>query len=366
MTTPRPRRPGSRTLRALCLLLALPLAAALPLGCGSEDPQRIVIDLAPWGMDFGTETDPPAEPEYYMYLVERAFYLSVLRLQRINGIYTLIASIAPPAAGGFSPYTVTVAEGAAGSVLFVTDITQDDQRLLAVDQSYAGDAGLDTLLLAATGGPPSQGFSDLGGVTAMALDEDTYRVFLADGNRVWIIDYAVGARTFSFGSPAYAAITGGCELAFRSPVGVAVDAAADPATRRPALYVVDKGRAALLRFSGIGGTNPEPVCDSALTEWDAGGDYLEEPRGVAVLSGGAASAEARVVVADKRKNPSGSGNDRVSVFSYAPLARAFEPQPVPAEFRFVPGAAPFGLAFDEQNRLWATYPEAKAIAGPPK
>jgi len=352
------RRSSACALLAVCGVLAISALPAL-MGCGTEDPQTIVIDLQPWGMDFHTD-----EGEHFMLLVERAFYLSVLRFQRVDGLYTLMASIAPPASGGFSPYTVDVGTGAASDVMFVTDITEGSPRLLAVRPSYSGDVSLDTLLLAETGGPLPEAFADLQGVASLHVGGDTYRVFLADDNQVRILDYRVADKTFSYGNPAYPSITGGCGIAFRSPVGLAVDGAADPLTNLPALYVVDKGRNTLFRFSGIGGAAPQAACDGFLTEWDSGSEYFQDPRGVAVLSGGDVPAEARVVVADSRKTP--SGNDRVTAFSWAPLAGSFQEESLPNRFEFFPNAPPFALGFDENDDLWATYPEAKAIAGPPR
>lgn len=346
---------------AACVLL---LVALLPVfaGCGSDDVETIVIELQPWGIDFASAPDAQMATQQYMYLSERAFYLSVLRFQLISGVYQLVGSIAPSLAGGFSPLNVSVAPDGDAKVMFVTDITEGAQRLLAVEADFTGDESLDSLLLAETGGPDPVTFVDLRGVASLRLDDGAYRVFLADDNHVWVIDYSVRARAFSYGSPMHPLISQGCGETFRTLGGVAVDGAVDPLSKLPALYVTDKGKNALFRFSGIGGGDPLPVCNAVLTEWDSGGDYFEAPRGVGVLSGGSVPADALIAVADARKTD--SGNDRVSVFSWNALASSFEPEPLPGEFVFYPGAPPYDLSFDPSDRLWATYPEAGAIAGP--
>ncbi len=356
------RRPAGTRL-ALCAAITLAILPAL-LGCGGDDPQTIFIDLEPWGLDFSTETDPPSEPTHFMYLVERVF-MTVLRFERVvDGTYTLKDSISSPTAGEFSPYTVSVGKGASGHVLFLTDTTKDAQRLLAVNPYFPRGMGwLDTILLAKTAGPGAEEkFTDIHGVAALRVDDDTYRVFLSDGSKVWVMDYGVNSRVFSYGSPAYLPITGGCGLTFRAPVGLAVDPTDAPVAGLPALYVVDQRLNALFRFSGIGGPLP-PDCDGFLEVWDEGSDYFAEPRGVAVRPGATDPSEALVVAADKRQTP--SENNRVSTFSWQPLTGSFQPEPLPQNFQFFPNSAPFGLAFDERGDLWATYPEAKTLAIPP-
>jgi len=356
-------RPGpSWVLPAAGGLLLVALLTSFS-GCGSDDPQTIVIELQPWGIDFNSAPDAQLQTQYYMYMTELAFYESVLRFQRINGVYQLIGSVATPTAGGFHPLALDVGTGASEDVLFVADTYQGAQRLLALNPAFVGDQGLDGLLLAETGGPSPETFLDLRGLASLRLDDDTYRVFLSDDNRVWIIDYGVTAKAFTFGSPGSPPIIEeGCGETLRTPSGVAVDGAVDPLTRLPALLVADKGKNALFRFSGIGGATPLPVCNCFFTEWDGGSDYFDAPRGVTVLSGGSVPADALVVVADARKTD--SGNDRVGAFSWNNAASTFEPEPLPEGFVFYPGAAPFDLAFDAFDQLWATYPEAGAIAGP--
>jgi len=342
----------------LLLLALLPVFA----GCGSDEVETIVIELQPWGIDFYSAPDAQMETQSYMFLTERAFYLSVLRFQRISGVYQLIGSIAPPVSGGFSPLSVAVAADGSAPVMFLTDITEGAQRLLAVEADFTGDESLDNLLLAETSGPDPETFVDLRGVASLRLDDDAYRVFLADDNHVWVIDYSLSAKAFSYGTPMHPLIDDGCGETFRTLGGVAVDGAVDPLTKLPALYVTDKGKNALFRFSGIGGADPLPVCNAVLTEWDSGSDYFETPRGVEVLSGGSVPADALIAVADARKTD--SGNDRVSLFSWNALSSSFQPEPLPGDFVFYPNAPPYDLSFDPLDQLWATYPEAGAIAGP--
>ncbi len=334
------------------------------VGCGSDAPQTIVVTLEPWGLDFNTETDPqdPGRTFSYMYITERAFYLSVMRFELKDGVFILDATIAAPAAGGFSPYTIDIASGASSDVMFLTDITDGSPRLLAVNPSYSGDVVLESILLAETGGSPAEDFINLRGVASLHLGGDTYRVFLADDNKVWIIDYDVAAKTFSYGSPAYATITSGCGETLRGPTGLAVDTYSDPLTKRPALYIADSGQDALYRFSGIGGTVPAPFCDGVLQDWDQGSDYFEDPRGVAVLDGQAQLQDALIAVADTRKSQ--DNNDRVTMFTWDAASGTFLPASLPTNFAFFPNADPFDLAFDGSDNLWATYPAVSAIAGP--
>jgi len=347
------------------LLAALVLSALLTAGgCGDEDTQTIVITLEPWGLDFNTVTDPatPGVTTSYMYLSERAFYLSIMRFELRDGVYNLIATIAAPAAGGFSPYAIDLATGASSDVLFVADVTEGNQRLLALNPEYTGDPALESILLAETGGASTEDFVSLRGVASLPLGAGTYRVFLSDDNKVWIIDYDTAQKTFSYGTPAYVRLTGGCGDTFRTPAGLAVDAYSDPLTRRPALYVTDQGQDALYRFSGLTGAAPAPACDAALQDWDGGSDYFEDPRGVAVREGQALLPDALIAVADTRSTQ--AGNDRVSAFTWNAAGSTFQPASLPANFGFFPNADPFDLAFDPAGNLWCTYPGASAIAGP--
>jgi len=347
-------------LLAACGFLLISLLPVF-LGC-SDDSETLVIELEPWGLDFNSELDSKSNLQHFMYLVERAFYLSVIRFQLTDGVYTLMAAITAPATGGFSPSTVDVATGGTSDVMFVTDVTEGAERLLAVKPDYTGDVGLDSLLLAETGDLLPEEFIDLRGVASLYIDDNTYRVFLADDNKVWILDYLVAEKEFTLGNPAYAPIPGGCGEPFLSPAGVAVDGSVAPLSKLPALYVTDKVQNALFRFSGIGGGTP-PVCDAVLEIWDPESDHFEAPRGVAVLPDESVLADTIVAVADSRKTD--DGNDRVSAFSWDAASSTFTPiVPLPGDFNFYANATPFDLAFDASGELWATYPEAAAIAGP--
>jgi len=141
-----------------------------------------------------------------------------------------------------------------------------------------------------------------------------------------------------------------------------VDSYSDPLTKRPALLVVDQGRDALFRISGIEGGVPAPSCDGVLQDWDQGSDYFEDPRGVAVLGGKAQLPDALIAVADTRETA--WGNDRVTAFTWDPATATFLPASLPAKFEAYPGADPFDLAFDHSDELWCTYPSVSAIAGP--
>ena len=149
MTRQRPHPLSTRTFLAFFGLLLVLVFPALS-GCGSDDTQVIVIDLQPWGLDFSTELDQQSQPQHFMYLVERVFYMSVLRFQRVNGIYNLMASIATPITGGFSPLNVDVATGASDDVMFVTDVIRTGDQ---IDRTVS-PSQLAALPLARGGGSP--------------------------------------------------------------------------------------------------------------------------------------------------------------------------------------------------------------------
>jgi len=341
---------------SLSALVGIFLVSALLCGsgCGGDERATVIINLEPWGLDFCTQPEP--EPGQFMYMVERAFYMSVLRFKKGTVVYDMVGVILSPTGSEFSPYTVNVATGASADIMFVTDITPGNMRLLALNPIYTGDVGLDSLLLAATSGSGAQNFVDLRGVTSLYMgDGKTYRVFLSDANRVWIIDYDVSTNQFSF----FRQITGGCFKDFLAPYGLAVDAREGLFTS-PSLYVVDFDLETLYRFTGLQSTLFSPSCSRVMDSWNGGSERFRDPRGVGVFPGQDLSDDALIVVGDAKKTA--SGNDRVSAFHWTGFG--FDSAPLPANFQFFPEAYPFDVAFDANGDLYVSYPEASALAGP--
>lgn len=337
--------------------LATPLLGCLMIfgcllvpGCGDDEGETVVINLVPWSLGFDSTNQ--------FYLVERAFYLSVLKFTNATVQYELTGLILPPATGGFSPWGLTVAKGTSSEILFITDVSKanDHPRLLAVSKNIAGEVGLGTLELAATEGPgagPDPNFSDLRGVASLPLGGDVHRVFVADEDRVLAFDYnAAIAPPFTY---QFEVTPSGPCSAFQAPYGVAVD----PALK--ALYVIDRDNESLYRFTGIDGAGPGN-CVAQMDDWPVAAptDSFDDPEGVSFGKsevGDPPVLTELIVVAD-------SGNNRVTAFTWDGVATIFVPSDLPNNFEPFDNAAPFDLAFDLTNDLWVTYPKASAIAGP--
>ena len=349
------KRPTTTRNRRLfpSLLLAVLFASVLFLntGCGDDSSEAVVINLQPWGIDFYAN----AEGRTFMYMVERAFYYSVLRFEKIDNVYDMVGSIYTGYYESLSPYTVSAATGAAEDVLFVTDITAGQQRLLALNPGYVNDVTLDELLYASADGDGSDEFQDLRGIASLALNSSTYRVFLSDADRVWVIDYDVGDKSFRFRHK----ITRGCFRSLVAPFGLAVDPGKGLLSR-PSLYVIDYDQETLFRYTGITHRLTAPTCAGTLKSWSFGSDSFRDPRGVAVLPPQNMFQSPLVVVADAKSTA--AGNDRITAFKQT--AFGYRPTDLPANFAFYPDAYPFDLAFDPERDLYASYPEAGAVAGP--
>lgn len=338
-----------RTNSILACLMILGLVL-LTQGCGDEEGETVVINLEPWSLGFDSTNQ--------FYLVERTFYLSVLKFTNSGTQYDLTALILAPATGGFSPWGLDIASGSPTKFLFITDVStaNDHPRLLAVNStSFNGEIGLDNILLDETSGPDAGGgnpFTALRGVASLSVGTDVYRVFVADGSRVLIFEYDNNAKANKFSYVGEVDPTPACP-AFDEPYGLAVD----PETGSEALYVIDRGRESLYRFSGIG-VGGTVTCNAEMDEWPTGASprSFDDPEGVTFgeTDVGGVSTEI-IVVAD-------SGNNRAVAFIWN--GGGFEWSELPDNFEPFEDAAPFDLAFDDNQDLWVTYPAASAIAGP--
>jgi len=342
--------PNSKTRPSYLLTIALLAGMAgivLALGCGSDDPETIVISLEPMGIDFDSDDN--------LYFSE-ARSLSIWKFENVNDEYSQTGELMPPVNGTFSPWGIDIGKGAPKDILFVTDITSTKPRLLAVSTEFDGDFARpldDDLLLAQAEGTSAQDpFTDeLHGVASLYLGNDTFRVFVADGNDLFAFQYDYQAETLAFEQAVTSPVTEACPDAFREPYGLAVD----PDSK--ALYVIDAGNEALFRFSGADTANP--ACDTEMWEWEdpvAGRSDFSKPRGVSALFGQVTPDKNIIVVAD-------SGNKRVVAFSWDTATTSFLPADLPANFDPVSGASPLDLTFNEADNLWVTYPEASAISG---
>lgn len=343
------RRRGESGSRRFPVLIACALALATGLcvlnGCGDDDSGAgIVIFLKPWSIDF--------DGQNRMFFVESTFAAIWKFDEGDDGGYTRSGTLEPPASGGFKPWGLEAGTIAAGDdILFVSDVTADAQRLVALDSEFSYGTRLDDdLLLGETGGPSeSSDFSDLRGVATLPLGGDVVRVFVADGDRVEAFDYDAGDARFDHRMSIVSPGADPCVRAFQEPAGLAVSEADE------VLYVVDQGNDTLFRFTGIDGAGA--TCTAQLRDWndpEEGFTEFDDPTGVAALSGQPQPEDNLVVVAD-------AGNSRTVAFYWD--GSAFQPTDLPDNFRPF-AATPFDAAFDQDDDLWVTYPQRSGVGGP--
>jgi len=233
-----------------------------------------------------------------------------------------------------------------------------------VTPNIVDEPGLDALLLAQTDGPAGAPFHELRSVASLYWVDNSnpadprkiHRVFVIDHDpegeeKIQVADYDIEAATFTFDDPITWAGAGTpeCPDVLVDPLGLAVD------PDHNALYVTDQRNDAVYRFSGIqqGGAVD---CDQERTYWKNTEDLLNEPSGVAYLAGTVEPPQENyIAVADSK-------NLRVTAFTWN--GNDFVAENVPDNFVPFTGAAPFDLTFDQNEDLWATYPNANAIAGP--
>jgi hypothetical protein len=328
-----------RPFRFLCASVLIS-AIVLFSGCGGDDkPQTITIELVPTSLDFDSADN--------LYIVERSSK-SLWKFTLVQGTETGTGVLYPPTQGGFTPWGLSTDARFLHDMLFVTDVTEGAQRLMAIDNRFGSEVLSDSRILAeiatfdstTAGGTPDDHFSGLRAVTAYTLEPggSVVRVFVADQARVVVFDYDVSSEppAFVFENILTSPAGENCPHAFDEPYGVAVD------RDNHYLYVADYGGDRLYQFSGVDTSGPS--CDGEVEE--GGGEALDRPQGVTVMAGQDPGPN-QVLVAD-------SGNDRIASFTWSPPNLVFAEKEGTED-------RPFDLAFDTDMNLWATFPEIKRI-----
>jgi len=293
------------------------------------------ITLAIWkiGLD-------QAERNYTWQIVKgqdgtKQFFARWLAMGRLSGNDVLFSSgtLLPGSDNPSFPALVALStEKVNLGVVLGSFVSYFRNDILAVYGSLTGPRAMDSLTVNA-----AAGISRVFLIDEIPGGDEGDETF--GGIKVFDFDYNETTPIQSVFSPQYTISSPGgtpCSDSFIKPYGLAVDPDAN------ALYVVDRSRNKLFRFSGIDGQAPS--CDGEISFWGTPEEYLNDPNGVVVLSGQTPLTDNIIYVAD-------TGNARVVAFKWS--GNAF----THVDTLSVPFSDPFDLAIDTAGNLWGSFPE---------
>ncbi len=315
------------------IILTICLGIVSVVGCGDDDnPKTITITVTPTAIDFG-------RPDLLYFVEKHTTSVWGIRVSEQSLEWT--GQLAPGGQGGFTPWGLSTDAAAEKDVLFVTDASEQGQRLLAVRSQFGfnliTEAGI---VIASTAGPgQTDRFTGLRAAAAYTISSDIVRVFVADTDRVVSFDFvdSTDPPSFVFKHIIRSPATDHCPHPFGEVYGLAVD------PENNFLYVVDRASGILFRFTGVHGESPS--CQEEIRS--ASGRDLYRPQGAVVL-GGRQHNHNIVIITD-------SGNDRIALVEWN--GESLEEPSLPFRSSYDSLDNPFDVALDKDTNLWITYPD---------